>query len=57
MPNVRVADVDLSLTLPPGNWDYLFPPAKGRVKGSLDFYYEKNLWHIMNLILMYVTKR
>lgn len=40
MPDVRIADVDLSLRLPPGNWDGFFPPAKEKAKGFLDFYYE-----------------
>lgn len=42
MPDVRIADVDMSLRLPPGNWDGFFPPAKNKVKGFLDFYYERN---------------
>jgi hypothetical protein len=41
MPEARVADVDLSLRLPPGNWNGFFPPAKEKAKGFLDFYYEK----------------
>jgi hypothetical protein len=39
MPDVRIADVDLSLRLPSGNWDGFFPPAKEKVKGFLDFDY------------------
>lgn len=41
MPDVRIADVDLSLRLPSGKWDGFFPPAKEKAKGFLDFYYEK----------------
>ena len=40
MPDVRIADVDVTLRLPLGNWDGFFPPAKEKAKGFLDFYYE-----------------
>jgi hypothetical protein len=40
VPDVRIADVDLSLRLPPGNWDGFSPPAKEKAKGFLNFYYE-----------------
>jgi hypothetical protein len=41
MANVRVGDIDLSLFLPPGNWDYLYPPAEGDPQAQVDFYYGK----------------
>jgi hypothetical protein len=41
MANVRVGDIDLSLFLPPGNWDYLYPPAEGDPQALVDFYYGK----------------
>jgi hypothetical protein len=39
--NVRVGDVDLSLFLPSGNWDYLYPPASGKVTAEVNFDYCK----------------
>jgi|SRR3972149_380050 len=38
---VRVGDVDLSLFLPSGKWDYLYSPAIGEVTAELTFDYCK----------------